>query len=961
MRIIKQLNFIYPVNGNKAFFILMVIWSLPLFAGAQIRQRDLHSDTVNLQGVWWFKADPKDEGIVNKWYNSKFTEQVKLPGSMTTNGKGDDITINTPWTGSIEDSSWFHKPQYALYRQPGKIKVPFWLQPVKYYKGAAWYQKTVVIPKSWQNRPIEFFIERAHWETTVYIDDKPLGMLNSLAAPHVYLINNLSPGLHRLSVRVDNRVKDIDVGINSHSITDHTQGNWNGMIGKLYMASLPQNYIEDVQLYPDIKKKEVVARIAIKSAGAATVTLKLQVFDEAKGKVASSALVKQIQLTGTGDTIRIIYPMVKNPKLWSEFHPALYQMKVTLSDGKAASGRNVLFGMREFSSKGTQFTINGHLTFLRGTLDCAAFPLTGYPPTDVSSWTKILKTCRGFGLNHIRFHSWCPPDAAFEAADRLGMYVQIECSSWANQGTAIGDGKPVDQYIYDESNRIVKAYGNHPSFCMMVYGNEPAGDHLTEYLTRFVKYWETKDPRRLYSSGSGWPIIPESNYNSTADPRIQGWGQGLKSIINSQPPSTDYNWEKIIAQWQHPTVSHEIGQWCVYPDFKEIPKYTGILKAKNFEIFRDQLDKNGLGAYAEKFLQASGRLQTLCYKADIEAALRTKGFGGFQLLGLEDFPGQGTALVGVLNAFYQPKDYITATEYHSFCNAVVPMAMFPKMVYLNNETLSIPVEIAQFTEGSLWNVSPSWQITDAAGKVLHAGRFKIQNIPAGNGLMIGEIRQSLSGIQTPSRLKLKVMVGSFQNSWEFFVYPARQPEIKQKLLITDHLDNEIIKKLNNGAKVLLTIKKGSLKAQFGGDIAIGFSSIFWNTAWTNGQPPVTLGIWCDPQHPALKYFPTENHSNYQWWDAMTHSSPILLDSVKSGIKPIVRVIDDWVTARSLGLLLTVRCGKGKLLVSGIDLLSTMEKRPWAKQLLYSLERYMASPAFDPKDKVDADRVANFIR
>src|SRR5699024_9994610 len=370
-----------------------------------------------------------------------------------------------------------------------------------------------------------------------------------------------------------------------------------------------------------------------------------------------------------------------------EFTTNPYSMKVEIKSDEMKDSDKEVFGMRDFSTKGTQFMINGKPTFLRGTLECATFPKTGYPSTSLDKWLHIFKVCKSYGLNHMRFHSWCPPEEAFEAADQVGFYLQVEASSWENQGATIGDGKPLDQYIYDESNRMVKAYGNHPSFCMMAYGNEPAGKHSVKYLTDFVKYWEAKDSRILYTTGSGWPVVPESDYNSMPAPRIQQWGQGLKSIINGQAPRTNYDWRNIISSYKQPTVSHEIGQWCVYPDFKEIPEYDGVLQAKNFEIFRDRLKNHGMANLADSFLLASGKLQVLCYKADIEAALRTPGFGGVQLLGLHDFPGQGTALVGVLNAFWEDKGYVTGEEYSQFDNSTVPLVRLPKMIYMNNENL----------------------------------------------------------------------------------------------------------------------------------------------------------------------------------------------------------------------------------------------------------------------------------
>lgn len=928
-------------------------------------KQKISNDIIDLAGEWRFQSDIKDEGIAGEWFGKDIDDQIKLPGSMTTNNKGDDISVNTPWTGSIFDSSWFFKAEYAKYREPGNIKVPFWLQPVKYYKGPAWYQKDIEIPDTWKNKHLELFIERSHWETTVWIDKEMIGMENSLATAQVFdLSPKLTPGKHRLTIRVDNRIKEINVGPNSHSLTDHTQTNWNGLVGSLLIRARPLVYIKNVKLYPDIKNKQVMARVSISNnsgqAAKTTISLTVSVLDKQDNGLKS--VLKEIDVPGKEVDIEMIYPMGDNPLLWDEFHPNLYSMKVSLANTTSSKDEKLLlFGMREFKTEGTQFTINGKRTFLRGTLECAVFPLTGYPPTDVESWMKIYKAAKSYGLNHLRFHSWCPPDAAFEAADRSGFYLQIECSSWANWGSAVGDGAPVDKYIMDESERIVKDYGNHPSFCMLSYGNEPGGEHQEQYLTEFVKHWKAKDSSRLYTAGSAWPSIAENDYHVISKPRIQLWKAGLGSVINAQPPRTNYNWADTIAKWKVPVVSHEIGQWCVYPDFKEIKEYTGVLKAKNFEIFQETLTNNGLGQLADSFLLASGKLQALCYKADIEAALRTPGFGGFQLLGLYDFPGQGTALVGVLNAFWKDKGYISGQEYSRFCNSTVPLAKFPKMIYINNETLSVPVEVAHFGPSVLKGITPVWTITDNARKVLFKGQLSSKDISQGNAIQLGSINQSLNTITTPQQLLLTVSVGEFQNTWSFFVYPAVLPIIEDDVLITQQLDDRAIGTLNNGGKVLLTLKKGTLRDDKGGSIAIGFSSIFWNTAWTNGQAPHTLGILCNPQHPALQYFPTEYYSNWQWWDGMSHSNTIILDSVSKSLQPIVRVIDDWVTNRSLGLIFECRVGKGKLLVSGIDLLDSQAKRPEAKQLLFSLKKYMGSEKFKPFIKVDITKIQSLIK
>lgn len=935
---------------KRSFFNLLISVLLIVTLAACNRQT---TPTIDLAGEWRFAIDSLDQGIAEKWFGQPLADQITLPGSMTSNGKGDEISLHTPWTGQIVDSSFFQKPEYAQFRQPGNLKIPFWLQPVKYYKGAAWYQKEVIIPENWGGNFIGLFLERCHWESRLWVDGTEAGMQNSLGTPHRYdLTNLLTPGKHRLTLCIDNRVKTIDPGINSHSISDHTQTNWNGVVGQMYLESRPLVHLRDLQVVPDIHKKELTARIRVdnRSGKPVKISLKLQ----AAGPTSPESQRREFELAAGLNILRMHYPMGNDVKYWDEFHPEMYSLTAILNDldSQTADTWQTTFGMREITVSGKQILVNGRPVFLRGTLECAIFPKTGYPPTEVADWLRIFQICRAHGLNHMRFHSWCPPRAAFEAADQTGFYLQVECSSWANQSTTLGDGKPFDQYLYEESERMVEAYGNHPSFCMLAYGNEPRGRNQVSFLAGFVNFWKEKDNRRIYTSAAGWPLIPENEYLSTPEPRIQGWGQELKSSLNGEPPRTDYDWSDFNTKYPQPVVSHEIGQWCVYPNFKEIAKYDGVVRAKNFELFRETLTDHGLAQLADSFLLASGKLQALCYKADIEAALRTKDFAGFQLLDLHDFPGQGTALVGVLDAFWEEKGYITPAEYRRFCNATVPLARLKKLIFTNNETFDAAIEVAHYGENPLIACTPEWKVTTPSGQIIQQGKLPPTNIPLGN-TRLGNITFPLAPVSAAQKLVLEVKVDSFLNSWECWVYPALKEPVANagNLRIVQELDTPTLHFLQEGGNVLLNLKSGSLKPEMGGDVKTGFSSIFWNTAWTRGQAPHTLGILCNPNHPALAEFPTEYHSNYQWWDAMSHSGAINLSSFPSEIKPIVRIIDDWVTNRPLALLLEARVGNGKILISGADLTSDVENRPEAQQLLFSLKKYMTGNNFNPETEI----------
>lgn len=940
---------------KKLLFLLLIL------VGCTSQNTDVRNH-LSLAGEWKFRIDSLDLGIQEKWYEDLSDETVNLPGSMAENGKGEEVSLSTQWTGEIVDKSYFTSEKYEKYRQPGNIKIPFWLKPDKYYKGVAWYQKEFDLPEGWESKNVVLFLERPHWETTVFVNGKNAGTENSLAVPHQYNISQyLDSGKNVISIRIDNRVV-IPVGINSHSITDHTQSNWNGIAGDISLKATSKVYINDISIYPDVKGKKAKVIISIANKSGAAFDGKIKIGAESFNNIKPDKIKSvTVEANTSSEDLKIIidYPMGKNPHLWSEFDPSLYKLAVNLinSDGVILDSGSEDFGMREFKAKGTRFEVNGQEIFLRGTTECCIFPLTGYPPTDEDSWEVVLKTCKDYGLNHVRFHSYCPPEAAFIAADKLGVYFHIECSSWANSGTTIGDGASIDKFIYSEGDRIIRDYGNHPSFCMLAYGNEPAGDKQNEFLGKLLTYWKAKDNRRVYTSGAGWPIIPENDYNLSAEPRIQRWGEGLSSVINGKAPQTMYDFGEIVSRYKIPTVSHEIGQWCVYPDFKEIKKYTGVLKATNFEIFQESLTENKMGEQAEDFLMASGKLQAICYKAEIEAALRTPGFGGFQILQLHDFPGQGTALVGILNPFFESKGYVTPEEFRMFCNETVPIARMKKEVFLNSESFAADVEIANFGSAPLISPVILCSIFNSAGDTIYRQTFTKDEVAIGNCIKVGSFSFDLVKIAEAQKLKLEISIENspFVNSWDFWVYPAKQEAIAGNVHITDKLDKNAEAILKKGGSVLL-LNYGSVSKDKGAQVAIGFSSIFWNTAWTNNQPPHTLGILCDPDNSFFKDFPTEFHSNWQWWDPVSHSQAMILDGFPSEIHPLIQPIDTWFENRRLALAFEAKTGGGKLLVCSIDLKNINEERIVSKQLLTSILNYMNTEKFNPSVEADIVKI-----
>lgn len=921
---------------------------------------------ITLAGTWQLRLDPTDEGIRRHWWSETFPDTIHLPGSLTEHGKGNKVTLQTPWTGDVVDSTYFFEKKYQSFRE-GDLKIPFWLKPTSYYAGPAWYRRQIDVPASWKKQRIVLNLERCHWKTMVFVNGQFAGSQNSLVAAHQFDLTNLIEAGRKntITIRVDNNTQ-VYIGQNSHSISDHTQTNWNGLVGNLSLRSGSLTALDEVQVYPNISQKQVRVAVSFSQPRNQIFTGKLlvQVRPLQNSRATFPQQVKAIKLTAENTTLETTYS-IPSPQLWDEFSPNRYELSLVVIGDKAdtVSRKKITFGMREIGTKGTRITINGRPVFLRGDVDCAAFPLTGYPPTSYKHWEKIMRTLKEHGLNHLRFHSWCPPEAAFQVADELGLYLYVESPSWANQGSTVGAGGLVDDFIYQESERMLKAYGNHPSFCMMSYGNEPAGVNQSHFLGKWVLHFKAKDTRRLYTSGAGWPMLPENQFHIHSDARIQRWGEGLTSIINRDKPRTDYDWRTIIRPSKVPYVSHEIGQWCVYPNFDEMAKYTGVLKPTNFEIFRQTLQDQGMGDQAHDFLMASGRLQTLCYKADIEAALRTPGFGGFQLLGLHDFPGQGTALVGALDVFYEPKPYTSKSEYSQFCNATVLLARLDKLVFQTNESVRAAIEIAHFGARELTNQTVNWSVTDEESKVLFRGKLTKERINIDNAQPVGLVNFDLSSIKEPTRLTLNVQLGNsdVKNSWHLWVYPAdlKVDSAVGNVVMAHSLTDDVVRQLEQGATVLL-LPYGRIAPDKGAQVKIGFSTVFWNTSWTMGQPPHTLGLVCNPKHPALAHFPTESFSDYQWHDVVSHAQPMILNEFPKPFRPVIQPIDTWFENRRLALAFEGKVGKGKLLVCSVDLETDLDNRPSTRQLKYSLLRYMNSDRFNPEQALDTSLVRQLL-
>lgn len=923
----------------KTHYILIAILLLWMPVTAQ------RTNPIDLSGNWQVKLDSTDIGTSENWANTNLEgTTITFPGTLDDAGMGTPNTLE-PALNNYVLSNLARKHQYI---------------------GKAFYQKEVEIPAAWKKKAIKLVLERVIWESTVFVDGKKIASKESLVGSHEYdLTEVLSPGKHLLTVLIDNGNKYPFINIKgdrypdpinqdmAHAYTNHTQIKWNGIIGDILLEASDLNAPQHLKVHPDYANDAL--NIVFEQPKSSKKGLTLEVLG-ANDEVILSQEIKNPLVEGS--YVNFSIPTPKELQVWDEFHPNIYTAKITTGNGSLATE----FGLRKLGKKDGVLTLNDKRIFLRGNLECVIFPLTGHPPMEKAEWAQLISQAKNYGLNHLRFHSWCPPAAAFEAADEAGFYLQAELPHWSLK---VGEDKPTTEFLRKEADKMIRDYGHHPSFIFMTMGNELQGD--IELLNDMVAELKKKDDGRLYATTSfsfqkptGTRPEPEDDF-LIAQWTDKGWIRG-QGVFNDKAPAFDTDYSENSEHIEVPLISHEIGQYSVYPDMSEIPKYTGVLEPLNFIAVKQDLEKKGMLELAPGFTQASGKLAAMLYKEEIERALKTPSFDGFQLLQLQDFPGQGTALVGLLNAFWESKGAISAEDFRKFNSPLVPLLRFEKAIYEDGETFSGTIEVANFFEDKKGQTL-EWTITDEKGNTLAEDSIEGVDLSIGNNLDLGKIDFPIAIKKAQQwNVSVKLKDTEFQNDWPIWVYPksevseteapdteatkkeASDPKASKPkdILITSSFD-EAMTALEKGKKVLLNPDTLQLKGIKG-----RFVPVFWSPVHFPDQPG-TMGLLIDNEHKALADFPTKTHTEWQWWDLCIRSKSVIIDSLP--VKPIVRVIDNFVTNHQLATVFEAKVGKGKLLFSSMDLQSDLDKRSAARQLRKSLINYMASEAFDPETEV----------
>ncbi len=912
-------------------------------------------EVMDLSGVWQLALAPSPADWDQLAFCDDFGDTASLPGTLDENQKGTPVT----------DTTTMH------------------LNRVYTFTGTAWFSREVEIPASWKGLGAVLYLERTKL-SAVWVDGVKVGVSTILSASQQYDLRQvLTPGRHRLTIAVNNDPALHTVG-GSHAYTDHTQTNWNGILGRMELQPYGDLRLTSLQVYPQAQDRKVTVKLYVDNAGDTIKNARIRLQAEAwntpeKHRAPERDL--RMDLAPGLNIVKATYHLGEDALLWSEYHPALYRLEAVIrARGHAAVQAGTHFGLRDFSAGEYHFAINGVPTFLRGKHDGGTFPLIGYPPVDTAQWLRYFRICRTYGINHVRFHSYTPPEAAFLAADMTGMYIQAELPNWAN---FTSDDPRHTEWMMREGRALLEDFGNHASFVMFTLGNEIAGE--SDIAEKMVRDLRTLDNRRLYAFGSNnfldapffgrnddfWVTFRTGPGNPARDTDVRGSAScnedAGSGVINSTCPSSRRSYDAAVAPYHMPIIGHETGQYQMYPDYAEIEKYTGVLRAWNLEVFRDRLAAAGMLDQAGDFFKASGASLCMLYKEEMEMARRTEHFAGYQLLDLQDYPGQGTALVGILDAFMDSKGVITPEKFRETGGDVVPLICMDRYCWTWDDTLSADVKVSYFAPAPLAGAKVQWQLLPVGGQMAASGVFDAAEMRPGTLLTAGTVRlplrQTFGTDGTARALRADLVVSiegtSYRNSSPVWIYPAaRQENIPAGVTVTRRLDGTAFRALDAGGAVVFLPQAEDIR-----DRSVGpqFINEFWNWLMFKGicesnNRPIsqgTLGLLLNPSHPLFADFPTEGHTEWQWWSIMQHARPFILDGTAPDYRPLVQVIDNIDRNHKLGIVFEWKVGAGRLVVCTADL-PALQAYPEARQFYGALLRYAASPDCNPSASISAE-------
>ncbi|WP_168119857.1 sugar-binding domain-containing protein [Paenibacillus sp. HB172176] len=863
---------------------------------------------ISLDGQWQFAYTPYEPGYEGMTPPSPDKYDVMMP----VPGYWDDYTDRLKFAEFWSRDSRFNPVYRSITIPSGTGSPPDTSLP--FLLGAGWYKKQFVAGADWPNGTVTLHVGGVSLEAWVWLNQQWIGHHVGHQTPfEMRLGEHIKPGgVNELLIVVANTREDI-IGCSIRGFAGKSAGIYRSV--SLKVAG--QVRISDCYIHAGKGRKSLSWEVGLE--GDTTVEeldLDWEVSEQWSGKVVASG--RQAAKPGNEKWTTDSFDM----KEWSDRQPLLYRIKLILRHGQDILDKHEQsFGLRTIERSGIHLRLNGKPVMLRGLTDHAYFPETCTPQTDIHFYRMTLKKLLQLGFNWIRFHTWAPPEECLQAADELGMMLQVEAANG---------------FTESEWLDILRICRKHPSVVVYCCGNEVAlDDKMLAYLERMKNHLISLVPDALFNPIEGLRSI-EYEIDETAEgyvtepfPHNSKRLERLKTMADVLSPhgakfrfsyhsmsADELEMKRDFQVYERPFLIHELGINDTYLNLDLEHRYEGTrIGTSLYSEAREYIEEMGLLHMASIYYQHSCRWMLQVVKNTIENARKNSYITGYDLLGAIDCHWHRTGYpVGLLNEFYELKPGLTAEKLLQFNGESVLLANCGH--YRNivgGESLNLTLSASLYGQEALRGGHLSWVLRGEDHTIYARGNRQIGFVDNGQVTEVAKVTVLAPELTVPRKLIFEASLtgGDYQvnNAWEYWAFPSLDmcdQEISSNTRVLDKLDEESIAFMAGGGNVLLV---GS-----GPFVSLPTTFQIMTGGRVQGNNATVIR-----EHPIFDQFPHEGFCDWQFYRMVEGAETIVFDDISIPFDPIVEFVSGYKMIRKQSSLFELTVGEGRLLVCTLQI------------------------------------------
>ncbi len=914
-------------------------------------------NTVSLNGEWEFAYVKQAPGIGELCSEEDFAAfpedksyEIRMPVPGYWDDNEDRLIFGSFWSRGKRINPDFQPLTMPIGSgSPPDMSLP-WLM------GCGWYRKRFKAEADWGEKSVTLHVGGVTMEAYIWLNRKWIGHHEGHLTPFFYSLSEaLLPGEdNELLIAVSNTRTD-----RSGCSIRGNKGKTAGITRPVFLEVTGKQRIEDVYVHPDSSMEKLLWQVTLSGEGAHEI--KWEVLDTEKGEITHCGVVpvstrKTLWESGADKLER-----------WSDTSPKLYRLRLKLLQNCIVEDEmEQSFGLRLVEAKEQRILLNKRPVFLRGATEHAYFPRTCTVPMNKEYYLNAIKALRSYGFNWMRFHTWIPPLECLEAADELGMMIQVEMAN------GFAENEWMDALLVCRS---------HPSVILYCCGNEVRMDEkMIPFLEKMAECLHRQVPDVLFNPMEGLRGIEydvddahtgfhEEFYRYDRLERLDKFSDvyaphGRQFSYHSLA-TTEEAVEENLGKFRRPCLIHEACINDTYLNLDLEKRYEGTrIGTKLYSAVRAYTERMGVLDRTPVYYRNSCLWMKQVMKYSLENARRSNRVSGYDLLGAIDFHWHRSGYgCGFMNEFYELKEGFTREEILSYNGESVLLASVGKNRNIRGgQGLEVPVQVALYGENAARDGVLSYYLGDEAGKVYCSERLSVAFVENYMVSRIAILQLTFPEVERPVKVTLKLHFDAHQyqldNGWDFWVFPEEAPyfgeacgagvagaQAESNVLVTQRLDKKIFSALTAGDRVLL-LGSGP------------FPSVRTTFQIMTAGRPQGLNATVVYEHPLTKRLPHEGFCDWQFQPLMDGGETVVFNDAPVPFKPIVEMVSGYKIIRKQASMFELRVGKGRLFVCSLNMKNQDAGTLYLRKLL---ERYTASEEFCPVAEISPERLLEWCR